>query len=113
MEEAKANAEISKVRNVGITVETRPDWAKQPHVDAMLGMGVTRIELGVQNPDDGIYRLVGRTHSVADVEEATRVAKDCGLKIVYHLMPGMPGSYPLKDLEAFRRVFVDAAFKPI
>ncbi len=112
MEEAKANAEVSKTRNVGITVETRPDWAKQPHIDAMLDMGVTRIELGVQNPDDEIYRLVGRTHTVADVVEATRIAKDAGLKIVYHMMPGMPGSNPEKDLAAFKRIFTDSAFKP-
>ncbi len=112
LEEAKKNAETSKTRNVGITVETRPDWAKQSHVDAMLEMGVTRIELGVQNPDDEIYRLVGRTHTVADVQEATRIAKDSGLKIVYHLMPGMPGSNPEKDIAAFKRVFNDAAFKP-
>src|SRR3972149_8637258 len=38
LENAKAHAETSKIRNVVITVETRPDWAKQPHVDAMLGM---------------------------------------------------------------------------
>jgi elongator complex protein 3 len=110
--EAKANAEASTVRNVGITVETRPDWAKQPHIDAMLGMGVTRIELGVQNPDDEIYRLVGRTHTVADVAEATRTAKDAGLKIVYHMMPGMPGSNPQKDIAAFKQIFTDSAFKP-
>ena len=112
LEEAKANAEKSKTRNVGITVETRPDWAKQPHIDSMLDMGVTRIEVGVQNPDDEIYRLVGRTHTVKDVEEATQIAKDAGLKIVYHMMPGMPGSNPQKDIEAFKRVFTYAAFKP-
>ncbi len=112
LEEAKSNAETSAVHNVGITVETRPDWAKQPHIDAMLDMGVTRIELGVQNPDDEIYRLVGRTHTVADVQEATRIAKDAGLKIVYHLMPGMPGSNSQKDLAAFKRVFTDESFKP-
>jgi elongator complex protein 3 len=78
----------------------------------MLGMGVTRIELGVQNPDDAIYRLVGRTHTVADVIEATRVAKDSGLKIVYHMMPGMPGSNPQKDKEAFKLIFADPDFKP-
>jgi elongator complex protein 3 len=112
LEEAKANAETSRVRNVGITVETRPDWAKEPHVDTMLSMGVTRVELGVQNPDDAIYRLVGRTHTVADVAEATRIAKDAGLKVAYHLMPGMPSSNPTKDLEAFKRVFSDPAYKP-
>jgi elongator complex protein 3 len=112
LQEAKANAETSGTRNVGITVETRPDWCKQPHADAMLEMGVTRVELGVQNPNDEIYRAVGRTHTVADVQEATRVAKDAGLKIVYHMMPGIPGSTPQKDLEAFKRIFTDSAFKP-
>ena len=48
--EAKRNAEKSYRRNVGITVETRPDWCKIPHVNEMLKMGVTRVELGVQNP---------------------------------------------------------------
>lgn len=112
LEEAKSQAETSRIRNVGITVETRPDWCRQPHVDAMLSMGVTRVEIGVQNPSDEIYRLVGRTHTVADVVEATRIAKDAGLKVVYHLMPGMPGANPAADLAAFKRVFADSAFKP-
>jgi elongator complex protein 3 len=112
LEEAKINAETSKTRNVGITVETRPDWAKQKQVDRMLNMGVTRVELGVQNPDDTIYRRVRRTHTVNDVVEATRIMKDAGLKVVYHLMPGMPGSDPQKDLRAFKRVFESDDFKP-
>ena len=112
LEQAKRKAEECRIRNVGITVETRPDWAKRSNVDAMLDMGVTRIELGVQNPDDEIYKLVGRTHNVADVVEATQIAKDSGLKIVYHMMPGMPGSNPKKDLEAFKRIFNDQDFKP-
>jgi len=112
IEEAKRNAETSRIRNVGITVETRPDWAKETHVDYMLSMGVTRVELGVQNPSDEIYRLVGRTHTVQDVIEATRIMKDAGLKIVYHLMPGLPSSNLENDLEAFEEVFTNPHFKP-
>ena len=112
LREAEKNAETSKIRNVGITVETRPDWAKESHVDQMLSMGVTRVELGVQNPNDEIYRLVGRKHAVQDVVEATRIMKDAGLKIVYHLMPGMPGSDREKDLEAFSMIFSNPDFKP-
>jgi elongator complex protein 3 len=112
LEEAKKNSETSHIRNVGITVETRPDWAKETQVDNMLSMGVTRVELGVQNPNDKIYRLVGRKHSVQDVIEATRIMKDAGLKIVYHLMPGLPGSSLEKDLEGFREIFGDVNFKP-
>ncbi len=112
LEEAKTNAETGPIRNVGITVETRPDWSKRPQIDAMLEMGVTRIELGVQNPNDKIYHLVGRTHTVAEVKEATQIAKDSGLKIVYHLMPGMPGSNRKRDIAAFKRVFTNSDFKP-
>lgn len=112
LEEAKKNAETSRIRNVGITVETRPDWAKEIHVNKMLDMGVTRVEMGVQNPSDEIYHLVGRTHSVQDIVEATRIMKDAGLKVAYHMMPGLPHSNPKKDLEAFKRVFSDPNFKP-
>ncbi|MCJ7714495.1 tRNA uridine(34) 5-carboxymethylaminomethyl modification radical SAM/GNAT enzyme Elp3 [Candidatus Bathyarchaeota archaeon] len=111
-EEAKKNAEKSSIRNVGITVETRPDWCKIPHIDSMLNMGVTRVEIGVQNPSDKIYKLAGRKHTVTDVTEATRIAKDSGLKVVYHLMPGMPGSTPQKDLKAFNKIFSESDFKP-
>jgi len=112
LEEAKKLAEASRTRNVGITVETRPDWAKEKHVDRMLSMGVTRVELGVQNVYDDIYELVERGHSVQDVVEATRILKDAGLKVVYHLMPGLPGSSFERDLEGFRRIFTSSEFKP-
>jgi elongator complex protein 3 len=112
LEEAKRLAETSRIRNVGITVETRPDWAKEQHVDKMLDMGVTRVELGVQNPDDTIYQLVGRRHTIQDVIEATRILKDAGLKIVYHMMPGLPGSSMEKDLAVFREIFSNSAYKP-
>ncbi len=112
LEEAKKLAETSRIRNVGITVETRPDWAKTGQIDQMLSMGVTRVELGVQNVYDDIYRHVKRGHTVKDVSEATRLLKDSGLKVVYHLMPGLPGSCFERDLEGFKKVFTDSEFKP-
>jgi elongator complex protein 3 len=112
LEEAKKVSETSKIRNVGITVETRPDWAKQQHVDLMLSLGVTRVELGVQNIYDDIYRRVGRKHTVKDVIDATRILKDSGIKIVYHLMPGLPGSNFERDLKAFKTIFSNPDYKP-
>jgi elongator complex protein 3 len=38
--------------------------------------------------------------------------KDAGLKIVYHLMPGLPNSSLKKDFEAFREIFENPDFKP-
>jgi len=111
-EETKKIAERSRIHNVGITVETRPDWARRIHVDRMLTMGVTRMELGVQNIYDDIYLRVNRGHTVEDVVEATRILKDAGLKVCYHLMPGLPDSNFKRDLEGFKTVFKDPKFSP-
>lgn len=112
LEDAKIYAESTAVRNVGITVETRPDWAKEPHIDRMLRLGVTRIEIGVQTLDDAIYRNMRRGHTVEDVIDSFRIAKDAGLKIVAHMMPGLPGSDPEKDFLDFRQLFTNPDFKP-
>jgi len=112
LEEAMRKAETGKIRNVGITAETRPDYAKEKHTDHLLKMGVTRVELGVQNIYDDIYRLVERGHTVQDVVDATRILKDSGLKVCYHMMPGLPGSNFKRDVKAFQTIFTDPDFKP-
>ncbi|MEM2896515.1 MAG: tRNA uridine(34) 5-carboxymethylaminomethyl modification radical SAM/GNAT enzyme Elp3, partial [Candidatus Bathyarchaeia archaeon] len=78
----------------------------------LLFMGVTRIEIGVQNLYDEVYKIVERGHRVKDVIEAFRLAKDAGYKIVAHMMPGLPGSNLEKDFKAFMRLFSDPDFKP-
>ncbi len=112
LEEAKLLAEEAEIRNVGITVETRPDCVGPAEVDGMLGLGVTRVELGVQNVYDDVYDLVGRGHTVQDVVDATSTLKDSALKVCYHMMPGLPGSSPGRDLEGFRTIFEDPRFRP-
>lgn len=112
LDEAKKNAEHSSIRNIGITFETRPDYCREKHVDSMLYMGGTKVEIGVQTVYDDIYKLVSRGHTVEDVVEAFRIAKDSGLKITAHLMPNLPGSDYHKDFEMFKTVFNDPRFKP-
>jgi elongator complex protein 3 len=46
------------------------------------------------------------------VIEATRILKDAGLKIVYHMMPGLPGASMKKDLAIFHKIFSNPAYKP-
>ncbi|MEM3606898.1 MAG: tRNA uridine(34) 5-carboxymethylaminomethyl modification radical SAM/GNAT enzyme Elp3, partial [Candidatus Bathyarchaeia archaeon] len=112
LEEAKKKAEESKIRNVGLTIETRPDWCKQKHIDLMLELGATRVEIGVQTLYDDVYKIVERGHTVQDVIDAFRMAKDSGLKIVAHMMPGLPGCDFERDLKAFQILFKDSNFKP-
>src|SRR5581483_7145164 len=112
LQEAMAANERAQNRCVGFTVETKPDYCKEPHVDLMLELGVTRVEIGVQSLDDRVYKLVNRGHTLDDVVDAFRIARDSGYKIVAHMMPGLPGSSPDKDIADFRRLFEDDAFKP-
>ena len=113
LEEAKRMAEEGVgIRNSGITVETRPDWAREGEADLMLELGVTRVEIGVQTLYDDVYELVKRGHGVEDVEYCFRVLKDSGFKVVAHLMPNLPGSDPDRDLEMFHTLFTDERFKP-
>jgi elongator complex protein 3 len=111
LEDAKRKNEKAKNRVIGITFETKPDWAKEKHVDGMLRLGGTSVELGVQQLSDKIYRKVNRGHTLADVVEATRICKDAGLKVTYHMMPGLFNS-PQGDVENFRRLFSDPGFRP-
>lgn len=112
-EEIQKTNEKASVRCVGLTFEPRPDWARQEQIDFMLDFGVTRVEIGVQNPADEIYRMVDRGHTVADVVEATQQLKDSGLKVCYHMMPGILGAGKTEeDLQAFHKVFTDSRFKP-
>ncbi len=112
LEHAKRIAETAQVKNVGVTVETRPDWSRRVHVDHLLYMGVTRVEIGVQTLYDDVYERIHRDHSVADVVEATRTLKDSALKVGYHMMLGLPGCDRERDLAAFRRMFENSDFKP-
>ncbi len=112
LEAAKKKAEDADTRTIGITFETRPDHCRKEHIDRILDYGGTRVELGVQNPDNYIYDLTNREHTVQEVIDSTREAKDSGLAIVYHMMPGLPGSNPDKDLESFEEIFDNPDFRP-
>lgn len=104
--------ETAQNRCVGFTVETKPDYCKEPHVDLMLELGVTRVEIGVQSLQNKVYKIVNRGHTLEDVVDAFRIAREAGYKIVAHIMPGLPGSSPEKDIEDFRKMFSDETFRP-
>jgi len=104
--------EKAKIRAVILTIETRPDFAMERHIDIMLSYGATRVELGVQSVYDDVLEKVRRGHGVKEVIRSTQLLKDAAYKVCYHLMPGLPGSDPDRDLEMFRIVFEDPNFRP-
>ncbi len=112
LEDAQERNETADIRCVGMTIETKPDWAKEWHADQMLRLGATKVELGVQTIYDDILKFTNRGHTVKDSIEATRILKDSGFKVVYHIMLGLPKSDPERDLETFKTIFSDPDFRP-
>jgi len=111
-EELKTAVETAHRKLVGIIVETRPDYCKISHVNDMLDLGVTTVEIGVQTIYNDVYDIIKRGHTVQDVIDATRILKDAGMKVTYHIMPGLPGSNKERDLQMFEEIFTNSSFKP-
>lgn len=112
LEEAHRWNEGAPHRCIGLTVETKPDCFIAQEVEECLGLGVTRVELGVQSLHEDVLRRVNRGHGLEEVVRATRRSKDAGLKVGYHMMPGLPGSSYDRDLWALRELFDNPAYRP-
>lgn len=97
---------------IGLTLETRPDYINAKEVQEMRILGATRVEIGVQAIDDKILKLNKRGHDVNEIVIATKLLKEYGFKVTYHLMPALPGATPKKDLEMFKKLFSDERFQP-
>jgi elongator complex protein 3 len=110
--EAVQRNEVAEHRMVGLTVETRPDWCDARVLPFLLDAGVTRVEIGVECLHDEVLLAVGRAHHAGDAARATREARDRGLKVCYHLMIGLPGMDPDRDLADFRRLWEESDFRP-
>ncbi len=110
LEKEQKKNESSNIKCVGFTIETRPDYAKKKHSEEMRRYGVTRVELGVESIYDDILLRFKRGHSVADSIDATRILRDFGFKINYHMMLGL--CEKKKDIKMFEELFSNPDFKP-
>ncbi|HLD07104.1 MAG TPA: tRNA uridine(34) 5-carboxymethylaminomethyl modification radical SAM/GNAT enzyme Elp3 [Candidatus Nanoarchaeia archaeon] len=103
--------ERAMIRCIGITIESKPDYGRLAQGNAMLALGATRIELGIQNLSDAALQKANRGHTVADSVEATRTLKDLGFKINMHYMPGLFAA-PAEDREMMRALFSNPDLRP-
>lgn len=109
--EAINYSQQSLTKCVGITIETRPDYCTQPHLDDMLTYGCTRLEIGVQSLYEDVARDTNRGHTVKSVCNTFCIAKDAGYKVVSHMMPDLPNVGMERDIEQFKEYFENPAFR--
>ncbi len=112
LEEAHHLNEEAPHRNVGLVVETRPDYITLDEVRRLRWLGVTRVQLGVQSLNDRILGINKRGHTVEAVRHAVRLLRGAGFKVALHWMPNLLGATPQSDLEDFRRFWDDPALRP-
>lgn len=110
-QEAKEKNASARYRVIGLTFETKPDWATPTHLDALLEYGGTRIELGIQSLDDAVLEKSHRGHTLQDGWEATQFAKDAFLKVCHHVMPGLFSTVQ-KDAAMFKELFENPRWRP-
>jgi elongator complex protein 3 len=111
LEESIRYSEQSTTKCIGITIETRPDYCLKPHLVEMLHYGCTRIEIGVQSIYESVARETNRGHTVAAVTHSFQLAKECGFKVVSHMMPDLPNMGYERDILGFEEYFQNPAFR--
>ena len=92
-------------RNVGLSVETRPDGITPDELAWFRSLGVTKVQMGVQSLDDVILTLNQRGHTVAEALHATALLRAAGFKIVLHWMPNLLGATPESDRADFAHLW--------
>lgn len=112
LEEAQRLNETALHRNVGLVIETRPDCITAEEIRRLRWLGVTKVQLGVQSLNDTILARNRRGHTVSETRRAFQMLRLAGFKIVAHWMPNLLGATPASDLEDFRRLWDDLAFRP-
>ena len=112
LEEAQQSNVLSANRNVGLVVETRPDWITPDEIRHMRRLGVTKVQIGVQSLDDEVLDLNKRGHTVAEVRQALGLLRTAGFKLHLHWMPNLYGATLDSDRVSFRRFYDDPAIRP-
>lgn len=93
------------VPNAEVTVEVNPATADEAFFRALWEAGCNRISVGMQSSNDGELRMLGRTHTFADVQTCLADARKAGFTDVsLDLLFALPG----QTQETFRQSLCDA-----
>jgi len=112
LECTQADNASSRLRNVGLSVETRPDHVTEAELLRLRRLGCTKVQIGYQSLSDRVLADNRRGHDVAAARGATRLLRAAGFKIQAHWMLNLLGSTPEQDIEDYRRAFADPDFRP-
>ena len=102
----------TKVRIIGICIETRPDAIDDDWIKFFRNTGTTRIQLGVQHTNNKLLKKINRGHTFEQAVECIKYLKNNCFKVDIHLMPDLPGSTPELDKEMFDIIYNSSVIQP-
>lgn len=105
LQEAQHLNETADHKNVGMVVETRPDYISRREMARMRELGVTKVQLGIQSLDNRILALNNRGHTVEEARRGVAMLRAGGFKIVLHWMPNLLGATIETDKKDFERLW--------
>lgn len=112
LSEAIKKNETAENRIIGLTVETRPEFATDENCRMWRELWVTRLEMWVQSMYDDILEGNHRWHTVQQIRDAIHKLRQYGFKFSIHIMPGLYGYTYEKDLWTFQKIYSDPYIKP-
>ncbi len=92
-------------RIIGLSIETRPDYITATELKWLRYLGVTKVELGVQHLNDEVLEFNKREMTNEAMAKGSELLRDYGFKVVYHMMPNLPGSNPEMDVKMFKDLY--------
>jgi len=95
-----------------VAAESRPDQISQQECEFLRHVGVSKVELGVQHTLDTVLAFNNRGHDQSAVLRATRLLKDEGFKVGYHVMVGLPAASFDDDLEMLSSTLWKPEYSP-
>lgn len=105
LEKAQEKNEKAFSRNVGLVLETRPDFINEKEVIKLRRFGATKIQIGIQSTSNRLLELNKRGHDAKTTVHAIKLLRLAGFKIHGHWMPNLFGATVADDIKDYKNLW--------
>lgn len=105
LEKEQIKNELAYCRNVGLVVETRPDFLSAGELMYLRKLGCTKIQIGIQSLSDKVLRENEMGRDNENTKKAFELLRMFGFKIHGHWMPNLYLSTSKEDIGGYKKLF--------
>ncbi len=105
LEKEQVKNEKAYCRNVGLVLETRPDFLTNGELIYLRRLGATKIQIGIQSLSEKVLRENQTGRGVEETKRGFELLRLFGFKIHGHWMPNLYLSTPKEDIRGYKELF--------